>query len=265
MKCISQKFKHGVGDCCNYAHCIPSLINQGYQVEIETSPEKEALFLAAGATITTNAKDTQHYPNPMQGNNKLKQNLPPGASWEDTLATSLSLEAFLTPEQKQSLDSSLPQKFIALHTMGNTSPNAKNLPNETTLELYQALLPYPLLLLDWDNRVPKYADYRITHSLELGHISIPMAAYIIQKANLLIAIDSGMYHLARFTTTKVLGLWFQHSPWSYALPRANTINLALPKPGNWDNRKAFNIVECDMQADTIARNATSCIDTIKHF
>jgi hypothetical protein len=104
-----------------------------------------------------------------------------------------------------------------------------------------------LVLLDWDNRVPRLASYRVRHLSDLGACPTEVFLALLAKADLMVGVDSGPLHAARFTDTKAVGLWMPgHYPATYTLPRRRQINVVLAehtRPFNRFKRVPWNIVE----------------------
>ncbi|WP_088251836.1 class I SAM-dependent methyltransferase [Fimbriiglobus ruber] len=282
-KKISIKFAHGFGDCSLFACAIPSWISRGWTVEVEASSDKACLFKAAGATIVAKAKehhpylhpgDTPHDQDDSWAGNKLGWNLGTGPMpvvgtkpelWEETVGRKLRVEAPSDPAELDKLIEPL-GKFIAVHTRGNTGQGDKNFRADDELKLYQALLKETdctLLLLDWDHRVSKARHSRIRHMGDhFKKLSIPDLAYVLDRAALLIGVDSGPLHFSRFTNVPTLGVWFNFQPARFALPRAETLHVAPSNHGGWTHRRrhSWNIVDGDTRDGvTVAKFAARLV------
>jgi ADP-heptose:LPS heptosyltransferase len=84
-----------------------------------------------------------------------------------------------------------------LHTKGNTGQERKSLPDAIAAEFYKSLLDRfdgSIVLLDWDNRVPRLASYRVRHLDELGPCSIDVMLALMARSDLVIGVDSGPLH-----------------------------------------------------------------------
>lgn len=251
---ISVAFHHGLGDCAHFAHLIPLYLKRGYEVEVECTPDKRLLFEAAGATTVTKGARTVHpwgYPSGgahvghgrfWQGS-KIGHNIsePPlphigdkAALWDEYSDTRIDIESRLPESAKQTAQrylASLPRPIVLLHTKGNTGQNRKSLPDATAVEFYKALLDQfdgTLVLLDWDNRVPRLASYRVRHLDELGVCPTEVLFALYLQSELLIGVDSGPLHAARFTNIPTVGLWMPgHYPSTYTVPRRAQANVVL--------------------------------------
>jgi hypothetical protein len=130
------------------------------------------------------------------------------------------------------------------------------------LELYKALLDRSdgaLILLDWDNRVPRLSSYRVRHLDELGPCPTEVLLALLARADLMVGVDSGPLHAARFTDPPTVGLWLPgHYPSTYTLPRRQQLNVVLAghtRQWNRFKRVPWNIVEhpeTHFDAQTIA-------------
>lgn len=268
---IAVHFEHGLGDCSNFAHLIPLWTRRGYEVAVSCTPDKRPLFEAAGALIIDRADGWHPWNNPdgrgrldageMWAGNKVATNLdhpvmPPLGStadlWPELLAVRLRLRV---PQESRDrvadwLDP-LPRPIVLLHTVGNTSQHSKSLPADIAEQLYLRLIDETdasIVLLDWDSRVPRFAHGRMRHlSDDFGQASVTDLAALCDQAELLVGVDSGPLHFARFTDVKALGIWCPgHYPSSYALPRAQTLNLVLHEVSKqWTRytRIPYNVVE----------------------
>jgi hypothetical protein len=284
---VSIRFHHGLGDCTNFAHTLPLYTERGYRVEVACSPDKAPLFRAAGAAITDGCAAAHHgFPHPPVADfNRLDDPWNSNKTafsisqypmpiigrdferWPDLCRVHLTLADQLTPEIRQRVDDAIApmqRPLILLHTQGNTSPDSKNLAADQTIALYERLLDQTdgtLILLDWDMRVPRLLTYRCRH---LGAELWPMNAvelwYLMEQSQLLIGIDSGPLHFARFSKIPALGLWVRHYVSHFALPRENTLHLVpgFHRRGDKYRRHAFNTVataEDTLTAKIIARHA----------
>jgi hypothetical protein len=290
---VSIRFEHGLGDCVNFAHQIPLYLRRGHRIQIQCSPDKEPVFRAAGAEIVGHAEAVHGWPHaagpgrpdhddPWSGNkaaaNLSQQPLPDIGPcpdlWGEWCDVRLSLERFVTDGRRDTVDrwmASINGPLVCLHTMGNTSTESKNLGEEETLRLYRGLLDRTdatLLLLDWDNRVPRLASHRVRHLSHLGRIDLLTLYCVLQRAALLIGIDSGPLHFARLTACPAIGLWMHHFPSHFALPRRDTLHVVSQ---DWRDlakfrRIEFQVLECPsgprLDGDWAARVAAECLPTL---
>jgi hypothetical protein len=270
---ITVAFRHGLGDCAYFAHMIPLYLRRGYRFDVECSADKAVLFKAAGAnTIESGAKETHPWGYPSgrthegharfwqgskMGNNLSAPPLPnigdKAELWDEYCASRidiephLSVKAFTTVEQ---WFSRLPRPITLLHSKGNTAQERKSLPDGVAADFYRRFLDVcdgSLVLLDWDNRVPRLASYRIRHLDELGPCPTDELLAMLLRADLLVAVDSGPLHLARFTHIPTIGVWMPgHYPTTYSLPRREQLNIVLAEhTAQWNKFKRipWNIVE----------------------
>lgn len=187
----------------------------------------------------------------------LKQNLPDigehAALWEEMLKVKLTLPE---PDTKPELDawlSTMEGKIVLFHPQGNTGAGAKNLNQDVQHDFIRQFLnttDATLVLLDWDNRLAKVNNRRVRHLTDdFRSLNLVELAYVIGKASLLIGVDSGPLHLTRVTDTPSIGVWVQHHPARFALPRDKTAHLVPGTPkdrtANRYHRTTYNLIECD--------------------
>jgi hypothetical protein len=290
---VSIRFEHGLGDCSNFAQQVPLYLRRGHKIEIECTLDKEPVFRAAGANIVQHAAAVHgwpHAPSPgrpdhddhWSGNKpayNLSQHPLPDIGryrdlWSEYCNVDITLDQFITQQHTDTIDrffESVTGQVICLHTYGNTGTESKNLNDEETIRLYRGLLDYTdttLLLLDWDNRVPRISSHRVRHLSQIGHIDVLTLYYLLQRAALLIGVDSGPLHFARFTKCPVVGLWTHHFPSHFSLPRRNTLHVVSREWHEWAKfrRVAFQIVECpsgkQLDGDWISHLVMECFPTL---
>ncbi|MDZ4403469.1 class I SAM-dependent methyltransferase [Prosthecobacter sp.] len=268
------KFNHGLGDCVFFAHQLPLYQRRGFEFEVGCQVNKEFLF----APACTTQPDASHVPLPWKHGvgleklddtnhwqaNKAMANFslapmpdigPPSTElWDEYCAVKVDLGSRVSPAVQQMVAdyfSKLARPIILLHGTGNTSREVKSLSDAMAVEIYRTILDETggtLLLLDWDNRVPRVAHGRIKHLTDdWKRLSVEELLATIMQADLLVGVDSGPLHLCRFTETPAVGLWLggQH-PARFSLPRANQVNITLKKSapkGNRYTRWFYNIIE----------------------
>jgi ADP-heptose:LPS heptosyltransferase len=250
----SVSFYHGLGDCAHFAHLIPLYVKRGYEVEIECTPDKRILFEAAGArTISQGAKQAHPWGYPAGGTfvghgkfwqgSKIGHNIsePPlpaigskSELWDEYCATKIDVRPHLPAEALATAErwlQGLPRPVILLHTKGNTGQQQKSLPDTIAAEFYKGLIDRTdgtLILLDWDNRVPRLPSYRVRHLDTLGPCPTEVLLALMHHADLMIGVDSGPLHAARFTDVPTVGLWMPgHYPSTYTIPRRQQLNIVL--------------------------------------
>lgn len=292
---VSIKFFHGLGDCANFAHQIPLYISRGYSVSVECTPDKAIMFEAAGAKVVSGAKQTHHwYHAPGPGAPTIQEpwagskpcwnvSQPPMPNigrftglWDEYSKVRLNLDRFVTDQNKLAVDSylaTMPKKIILVHTQGNTGQDLKNLNKDETINLYYGLLDLTdagIILLDWDNRVPKLNNWRLRHLIDDWRgLDLAELYYLITRSNLLIGVDSGPLHFTRFTDTPSIGLWTKHYPSHYSLPRTNTLHIVSGAKKNWNacRRSQFNIVTSpgDITGGFIAKQAVNLLSPARYL
>lgn len=253
-KTYRVRFHHGLGDCAYFAHMIPLYTRRGYRIEVECTPDKRVIFQAAGAVpIDAGAEHVHSWGYPpgathmehgrfWQGS-KIGHNLsePPlphigdkGELWDELCASRIDIRPHLSDEviaTARRWFERLPRPIVLFHQKGNTGQERKSLPDNVTQEFYKAFIDQcdgTLVLLDWDQRVPRLASYRLRHLGDLGPCSLELLLAMMTEADLLIGVDSGPLHLSRFTNIPTIGVWRPgHYPTTYTLPRPEQLNVVL--------------------------------------
>ena len=266
-------YHHGLGDGAYFAHLIPLYVRRGHKVEVECTPDKAILFEAAGATTIRSGAATVHpwgYPgggtHEGQGRfwqgSKMGHNLsePPmpfigekAELWDEFVAERIDISPHMSAETFATVDrwlERLPRPIVLLHSRGNTAQERKSLPNPTAEQFYREFIDRcdgTLILLDWDNRVPRLASARVRHLSDLGPCPTDAMLQLMRRADLMIGVDSGPLHAARFTDIPTLGVWMPgHYPSTYSLPRREQVNVVLAhhtRQWNRFKRIPWNIVE----------------------
>lgn len=270
---ISVSFFHGLGDSAHFAHLIPLYTKRGYEVEVQCTPDKRLLFEAAGATTVEHAAKNSHpwaYPSQEThvghgyswqgsklGHNISEAPLPNIGSkaelWEEYCESRIDIERYLPPQALHTAEkwlNRLPRPVVLLHTKGNCGQQRKSLPDPIVLPFYKALLDRfegSILLLDWDQRVPRLASYRVRHLDDLGACSTEILLALMLQSDLMVGVDSGPLHTARFTGIPTVGLWMPgHYPTTYTVPRQQQLNVVVgDEARKWNRYKRipWNIVE----------------------
>lgn len=274
MKQLVIWFGHGLGDCANFALQLPIYIARGYDITIVCDENKRALFELVGvktagphdeiakSALPHHWPDSNHAIPPADDllqNNKARQNFlaPPMLDILDTKPEALWLEQLL--RQSISFDqhkalveaeiANLPRPLFLLHSDGNTNPGSKNMPAEFSLELATQLMRETagsIIFLDWDNRVPWFHSGRTRHITQ--HFTPAVQSTeglmgLIAAADLLIGVDSGPFHLAGMIDAPTIGVWFEHQPTNFAIPRKNCLNIVCKNsPGTLPAAALFNTI-----------------------
>ncbi len=270
-------FDHGLGDCANFAHVLELYKRRGYRINLHCADDKAAAFSAQGvARIPVDHPNLQYVyfcesPDPSietadqywlynkVGINVTGSPLPAiGTSeelWEELYSTKIDVSPWIIDESRKSVADfleDLPKPIVLIHSMGNTSPDQKNIPEDTAIELYRQLLDRiggTLVLLDWDNRVARMANWRVRHMVDdWKWIDVTTLLALFQQCDLLISVDSGPLHLSRLTDIPVVGLYpsLTKYPGRVSLPRGRTVNIVphgITHELNKKTRILFNIVE----------------------
>ncbi|MEM7015192.1 MAG: class I SAM-dependent methyltransferase, partial [Verrucomicrobiota bacterium] len=116
--------------------------------------------------------------------------------------------------------------------------------------------------LDWDNRMPKLATYRVRHLVDDWRpLSVEELIALQSMSDLVIGIDSGPFHLTRLTGTPALGVFANsmHHPVKFCAPCENQVSLVPQGGTDWIDkiaRVSFRLLEEKrLDAPTIAKHA----------
>ncbi len=281
-------FPHGLGDCVYFAHQLPLYQRRGHEVRVLCNPDKRWLFpevFLAESSVPSPPKVAWNHAMGLEGlddtnhwkANKAFSNLsvdpmpdigvPDAALWDEYTSVRMDLRDRILVSAKESIAAcfkDLVRPITLLHTKGNSFQQAKSVPDLLALEIYREILDQTggtLILLDWDNRVPRVAHGRVKHLTDdWKRLSVDELLEAILAADLLVGIDSGPLHLCRYTDTPSVGLWFNgHHPAKFSLPREMQVNITLKKNapnGNKHTRWFYNIVEeqgDQIRASTVGR------------
>jgi hypothetical protein len=289
---IAVRFGHGLGDCVYYAHVLEMYRRRGYHLTASCEPDKQILFRPvchevidindnlpdvpwweAGWSVPEAADKPWTY-NKI-GINLLDPLLPHIGSaeslWKEVCDLRITVKDQISHECWDEVDRyvrTLPRPIMLLHTIGNTSQDSKSLPERLTLDIYNALLDRmdgSLILLDWDNRVPRLSNWRVRHLTDdWKWLDTEDLLALLHRADLLIGIDSGPLHASRLTDIPTVGVFpnLGHYPSRYCLPRARQINIVpreMTHPWNRNVRIAFNIIEGGGETIDATAVAEACI------
>lgn len=292
------RFYHGLGDAANFARLIPMYLKRGHQIGVECTPDKRIIFESAGATIVEHAEHEHHWGYPPhdvhQGHgldhqgSKLGWNIsqaplpdigPKDELWSEYCQTQVHVRPQIPARDWKFVETwlqDLPKPVVLLHTKGNTGQSVKSLPDEIAAIFYRELLDRSegtLILLDWDDRVPRLASYRVRHLTDMsGGCSTERMFALMEQADLMIGVDSGPLHAAGLTSIPRVGIWMPgHYPSRYSLPDPAQLNLVLEgASAQWNRyrRVPWNIVTQGGQrwhADWLAEQCIRMLQPAKYL
>ncbi len=270
-------FDHGLGDCANFAQILQLYKRRGYVINLHCADDKAIVFAPLEVTrIPVDHPGLEYVrfpesgdPNPdiadqfwlynKSGINAAGAPLPeigsPQELWNELCSIRLNITPHIGAEHRRLVEDflrPLPRPIVLLHSICNTFADWKNMPPDVAVELYKELLDRmdgSLVLLDWDNRVPRLANWRVRHMTDDWQwIEVPTLIALMQQADLLISVDSGPLHLARLTNIPVVGLFptLNKYPCRVSLPRGRTVNVVpheITRECNRMTRILYNIVE----------------------
>jgi len=253
MKELKLWFDHGLGDCVDWAQALVLWRWRGFDVRVHTEENKAWLWNACGydrIEIDGAAYVSYDYPPefnwPQHGElpknktawNMARTPMPPIGDLSDLWLELSKIQIDVRPqigrvarETASQWLRNLPEPVVLLHTHGTNYSAYKSIPDHLCLPLYEMLLDElngSLILLDWDSRVPRLPHGRVRHLKDdWGHIELEQLAAVMERADLLVGVDSGPLHFAAlFPELPTLGLWTHHLPWHCILrPKSNTTHL----------------------------------------
>ena len=125
------------------------------------------------------------------------------------------------------------RRCVALHYMGDSSQDRKNLSHEQAAAICAAVedCGFAPIILDWRKKCPLEKYRRITTPAHWGADAEMICAVISQCAGF-IGIDSGPAKCASSTETPSLVIWSGHNPIPFHDPAPNTVHLI--REGYWD-------------------------------
>jgi hypothetical protein len=274
---IRIRFPHGLGDCTHFAHQLPLYTRRGHKITVVCAPDKDLLFRASGVDISHDLGEepvvawhealslNQVDQRTLWSANKAVVNLcvppmpnigSPGELWDEYCGVRLDLRPHIPSEkwtQVKEFLATLTRPIVLVHTKGNSNQGTKSLSDDIVRALYKGLLdrmPGTLILLDWDDRVPRLPSHRVRHLTDDWEwLDMPRLMALLYQADLILGIDSGPLHAARFTDIPAIGMFPtpEHYPVRWCLPRPRQVNI-VPRhfSHEWNKRMriAYNIVEC---------------------
>jgi hypothetical protein len=274
-------FDHGLGDCVYFAHQLPLYRRRGYNIEVACRPDKDLLFHAANVPVTANTQDCAAIPW-LEGElpnaelrfdnywrwSKMARNLSrrpmpdigdAASLWQEYCDVTLAVENVLPARAADTVGqyiSRLDKPLVVLHAQGTTARARKDIPNPILHEIVWQILAQTdavILLLDWHASVPPWPHWRVRHvQYDFGTLDTAQLLSLLDRAALVIGIDSGPLHAARYTNTPSIGVWMRDgSPATWSLPRARQVNIVVGlESQRWTRtvRLPFNILECDSPA-----------------
>ena len=256
MKDVAFRFPHGVGDAVHLALMVPLWTRRGYAITVACTPFYRPLIEAAGARWAADdgTPPTHPWMHPLTpsylhapwAGNKAGANLRcdpgprvglPAQLWDEYLAVKLP-----APDGAPSVlnQLGLPRRYVVTHLKGDSGTLLKNLPDHACLTLWRDLLDaegmgdVTVVNLDDGGVCPPCAHRRLRSiSPRLLGMDLADVYHLLAGAALVVGIDSGVLHLARWAGAPALGLWTHNRPWHFALPRPDATHLAQP-PGAAD-------------------------------
>jgi len=296
-------FYHGLGDCTYFAHQLPVYCRRGHRFEISCAPDKAFVFADCGPGVTVLPGTSEFPRHSWEGGpslddvdggtlflaNKAACNfsrhpmpfigLIDEPLWREFCDVKLDLSSHVPPAEAEGVDhflERLPRPLILIHSKGNAARESKDIDDDSLKALYSHLLEKvgggTILLLDWDHRVPKLSHGRFRHLLDdFRRANLAETYALIRSADLLIGIDSGPAHFARFSQTPTLAVWYRHFPGRFMLPSDRTLHL-VPKPlfhrWNVKFRPSYHLIEAEgerVSGELIAETASRLLNAPRYL
>jgi Methyltransferase domain len=256
---LKVHFTHGLGDCANFAHQLPLYVRRGYRITVVCTPDKHIVFAGSGVAVSSDAEGAQHVPwyeglipdqhadwDTLWRWSKPGRNIsvPPmpniGSTqelWDEYCAEAINILPHLPIEACKRASRWLRdvgRPVVLVHSHGNTGAERKNLHPENCRRLYQRLLDETdgtIVLLDWDDRVPRIAHGRVRHLTDdWERLDTATMLVLMAQSDLLIGVDSGPLHAARLLDIPAIGVWpHGGSPVTWSLPRSRQLNFLMSR------------------------------------
>lgn len=261
-------FAHGIGDATNFAHLIPLYTRRGYTVQVACRPDEAPVFLAGGAQIITDAAPNHPWghapahalvpwPQPWNRNKngwnlfggnpftRLKGN--PADLWREYTEVRLDFGPQVTDADRARADEMLAgarRPIIACHHRGFEWGSYRDYPDDLARDLWRRLVAETggtVVVLDRDARAA-----RLDHpDVRYFQYYWPREMYeVMRRADLFIGIDSGPLNFVRFMDVPAVGIWREHYPSDYLLPRENTVHVVQSRHAQRDRyeREHWNTI-----------------------
>ncbi len=266
-------FDGDVIDGTYFAHLLLLYIRRGYHITVHCTADKRVLFQAAGARTTTDRVAPTHRwervtEKPYEGHGQFWQghqvaqhiSRPPLPNigtveelWSECCSASIDIGPFLPHAVKQVVRrwlEPLLRPIVLVDLASRTPGRALYLSDSELSQFYRLFLDRcdgTLILLEGNCIPPGLDCYRLRHVDQLGTWSTEVLLALLTQSDLLIGVDHGPLHAARFSKVATLGIWLpDRYPATCTLPRPQQVNLVLADhTGTWNRYKriAWNLVE----------------------
>ena len=261
-KILRLGFNHGLGDCCHFACLLQLYIRRGWTVKLRVEDNKRTLWSMAGVDVVN--EDVPNHPwtypsdfddlrMPDEEKNKVAWNLnsDPLHSigsrddlWYELCDINIDATSFIGQKDQSDANNfvnGLTNPIALLHFRANTGQDLKDIHECTCIDIQKNLLDlgYSIVILDWDKTTPQVNHPQVRSLKSWGSINQFELAALMKISKLLIGIDSGPYHFARFVPTlKTLGVWRRRGPCRCGLPWSNSRNLvSVSQYAKWHRRE----------------------------
>lgn len=259
--------RHGLGDCVHFAHALQLYRRRGYAITVQVEENKLFVWKVAGVNIVQGGGLPDHpylYPGafedldaPDHDQNKVAfglrhESMPPLAeigltpaqAWDELCNIRLSAHSEIPGEAHAEAErflEGLPKPIVCLHSRGTNWHERKSLPTEVAFDVILKLLDQTagsVVVLDYDERAPMVGSARCKGIKPAwGHIGIDRLCALFERADLMIGVDSGPFHVASLTGVKALGVHRSLHPCRVCLPNPNAIYLASRSlQSHWESR-----------------------------
>lgn len=265
-KILKFKFdRHGLGDVVHFAYAVQLYRSRGYDVTVQVEENKKFLWQVAGVNIVQGGDlpdHAYHYPagfddlsQPDYATNKVafgirhqvlpKLDVTESQAWDELCAVRLSAHEHIPQEAHDEAErflEGLPRPIICLHSRGTNWHERKSIPTDVAFDVILKLLDQTtgsVVVLDYDRRAPMVGDARCKGiKPSWGHIPVERLCALLERADLLIGIDSGPFHVAAMTGTKSLGVFRSLHPNRVCLPNPNAVYLVSDRHAeHWSSRQ----------------------------
>lgn len=242
---------HGLGDCVHAATAMRLYIKRGFDVAIAVENNKRWIWNAAGIPIYDGPEQLPlhpyYYPDtfgnlavPEFNSSKIAHffeiaELPKLGSkqevWDMLCRERVDVSSTIRAEYLAAADElldGLPRPVVLLHSKGTNLQSQKSIPDQDVVELIRILL-HPdsgfsgsIVTLDFDSRAATVGHARCRPVVPAWtEINAEKICALYCKADLLVGVDSGPFHMAAFTPIQCLGVFRQIHPVQCCIPNPN--------------------------------------------
>lgn len=275
---MKVEFTHGLGDCVNFAHQIPLYKKRGYDIEVFCEDAMAPLMRAGGATILPE-RGAPYHPN-VNPSRACPLRKKPWLCNKPTYMIGLppmpvfpmSMDIFneyanARIDMESECDGvtyDVGHDVIVLHCQGSNETENKNIDSlsGTLVDAVIDATGRDVVVIDHYGTWPDNA-----RATKVKPATVQELYLLLKNAALFAGIDSGPLAMLRCTDTPGIGIWTNHHPVNFCVPRQNTLHLV---DQTWDHysipwRIPYNIVRCGIDSGQIAEQIRRMLAPNRYF